>query len=123
MRPPAIRAGRIGTKISAIVLMKRETGLPPLAATSLASSLETSLTPPVVIISEKTVSTSPGPTMIWNMPPAMKVPLRSGSLSRAFWSTLSMSLRTRRNLVAQCAAALMFSAPPTYVRTSFATRA
>ena len=110
MRPPAIRAGRIGTKISAIVLMKRETGLPPLAATSLASSLETSLTPPVVIISEKTVSTSPGPTMILNM-------------SRAFWSTLSMSLRTRRNLVAQCAAALMFSAPPTYVRTSFATRA
>ena len=43
-----------------MVLMKRESGLPPLAACSLASSLETSLTPPVRIISEKTRSTSPG---------------------------------------------------------------
>lgn len=84
MRPPAMRAGRIGTKMSAIILMNREARLPDWAATCLASSFETSLTPPVAIMRSKTWSTSPGPTMIWYMPPAMKVPLISGSLSRAF---------------------------------------
>ena len=107
-----MRAGRIGTKMSAIILMKREKRLPLLAASCLASSLETSLTPDLTI-SSKTMSTSPGPTMIWNMPPATNVPFRSGSLSSAFWSTWSRSARTRRRRVAQCAAAVMLSEPPT----------
>lgn len=45
IRPPATSAGRIGTKMSAIILMKREKRLPPFSASSLASSLETSRTP------------------------------------------------------------------------------
>ena len=49
--------------MSAIILMKREKRLPLLAASCLASSLETSLTPPVLTISSKTMSTSPGPTI------------------------------------------------------------
>ena len=109
--------------MSAIILMKRENRFPPCSASSLASSLETWRTPWSSTMCWKTWSTSPGPTMIWNMPPAAKVPLSSSLSSSACWSILSGSAITSLSRVAQWAAALMFDGPPIASTTSVATLA
>ena len=121
-KPPPTRIGISGTKISASTLIERVKTLPLLATTSLSSSVLTAMLLLVALSSSlNTVLTSPGPTIIWNIPPVSKVPFRSGSLSKAFWSTFFESFSTIRRRVAQWAAATILSSPPTALRTRSAT--
>ena len=101
-RPPPTRIGIRGTNISARTFTPRVNQLLFSAATLFSSSVVTEIFLEVSLSSSLNTSfTSPGPTIIWNIPPVSKVPFKSGSLSRAWESTASVSLRTILSRVAQ----------------------
>ncbi len=113
-KPLATIAGIIGTKISPNVLIALLNKFVCAVAAAFTSSLVLAVSPEIAINSSYTLFTIPVPNIICNCPEAKNTPFTPSTSSTASLSHLLLSAITRRNLVAQCAAEIKFSFPPTF---------